>query len=728
MESPLSRSATSASTSTQLSERPTAAPSFPRPDAGVLDRPIQYVRGVGPVRAKLLTKAGIETLGDLLMYFPFRYEDQPPPQRIDTLLMDQPATVIGAVERARVGGYIKKPVINAVISDGTGDLKITWFNAPHMRDRLERGHILRVFGKVEAPEGIGQMTNPRVQWLDPDDDPKTWQHGKLIPVYRAIDKLASHVMQRLVDTALEDGLARLSEPLPSRLIKAHALPNRAKAIRTLHHPETLDETSPARRRLAYEELLFMQLAVGLRKRFVKTEGQAPKLHRTDAIDQRIRKRFPFKLTGAQEKSVNDICADLAQTRPMTRLLQGDVGSGKTVVALYAGLVAVANKTQCAILAPTEVLAAQHFASMDRYLEGSKVRRALLTGKTPKTERDKLFADVRAGRVDLIVGTHALLNDKVTFQRLGVVIVDEQHKFGVSQRASLKLKSQNGSKTNTPHYLVMTATPIPRTLSMTVFGDLDVSVIDELPPGRQRVHTAVVRSQDEQALWLELRERITAGDQIYIVYPLVEESDELDLKAATTEVARIANDCLPGARVGLMHGRLRKNDKQRVMADFAAHRTDVLVSTTVIEVGVDVPNATVMVVQHAERYGLSALHQLRGRVGRGAKASVCYLLSDSKGETAMQRLGILCETNDGFRIAEEDLKIRGPGELLGTRQHGLPEFRAANIVEDVDLLIQARNDAADIIRKDPRLAAKEHAALRAELSRRFRERLAFIDVG
>ncbi|MCL2329949.1 MAG: DNA helicase RecG, partial [Phycisphaerae bacterium] len=388
-----------------------------------------------------------------------------------------------------------------------------------------------------------------------------------------------------------------------------------------------------------------------------------------------------------------------------------------------------------------VLAAQHFASMDRYLAGSRVRRCLLTGKTSPAQRRDYLAAIEAGNMDLIVGTQALLESRVKFGRLGLVIVDEQHKFGVSQRATLRgasatatgaAKSTASRSTaspvvSVPHYLVMTATPIPRTLSMTVFGDLDVSTINQLPPGRQSIVTKWVRPKDEHAAWTEVRRRIAQGDQVYVVYPLVEESEAIDLKAATLEVHHVANDLLPGARVGLLHGRMKNAEKQAVMHEFAKGKLDVLVATTVIEVGIDVPNATVMVVQHAERYGLSALHQLRGRVGRGSKPSICLLFSDAVGEVAKQRLTILCETTNGVRIAEEDLKIRGPGELLGTRQHGWPEFRVANLIDDAELLLQARDDAAEVLRADPQLLQK-YRALRTELRLRFRDKVAFIDVG
>lgn len=687
---------------------------------------------------------GINTVGDLLEYFPFRYEDQGRPQSIDSLLLDTPATVIGAVESFSVRGTFRNQTVNVRVCDGTGELRATWFNAPYLQDKLQRGQIVRLYGTVGVHRDMAQMTNPRIQWLDPDEDPSRWDHPRLVPVYSATEKLNSQQISRFVETALAEALPEVGETLPEFIRARHRFVERAEAVRAMHRPRTMEEVGPARRRLAYEELFLMQLAIGLQRRWAARHARAPELPVTPKIDEHIRRRFPFPLTAAQNRVVEQIAQDMAADRPMTRLLQGDVGSGKTVVALYAGLVAVANKYQCAILAPTEVLAAQHLASIERYLAGSRVRRCLLTGKTPQAQRKQMLAAIEAGNMDLVVGTQALLEQRVRFGRLGVVIVDEQHKFGVSQRATLRGKHEHGRKgtggqaasgtrgvvaepISVPHYLVMTATPIPRTLSMTVFGDLDVSVIKELPPGRQPIVTRLVHPRDEQTAWTEVRKRVAAGEQAYVVYPLVEESDALDLKSATLEVTHVAQDLLPGSRVGLLHGRMKNAEKQAVMRQFASGRLDVLVATTVIEVGVDVPNATVMLIQHAERYGLSALHQLRGRIGRGSKPSICFLFSDAAGEVAARRLGVLCRTTDGFRIAEEDLKIRGPGELLGTRQHGWPEFRLANLIEDTDLLMQARDDAAEIVQDDPQLIRK-HGRLRDELRRKFRDKVAFIDVG
>ncbi len=696
----------------------------------VLDKPAQFVRGVGPQRAKLLESLGVRTLGDLIEYFPFRYEEQPPPRRIDDLDIGELSTVIAAIERVKQAGTFRNARVQATVRDSTGSMQLLWFNAAYMADKLARGQVVRLYGKIELGEGsLARMVNPSIEWLDPESDPAQWATVRVVPVYRATAGLASRQIARLVDAALAEGLSAIRETLPADLLEARGLLGRAESIRIMHQPTSLAELEPARSRLAFEELFLMQVAVSLQRHWSAAITQAPALPVTPLIDQRIRRRFPFALTPSQEKVVREICADLGRTRPMTRLLQGDVGSGKTIVALYAALVAVANRWQCTILAPTEVLAAQHYASIEKYLEGSRVKRCLLTGRTSTARRRGLLADAASGDLDLVVGTQALLEEKVGFAKLGLVVVDEQHKFGVGQRAALRGKRANprgAAKVPVPHYLVMTATPIPRTLSMTVFGDLDVSVIDRLPPGRQPIATRLVEHRAEGRAWPEVARHIAAGEQVYVVSPQIEETQGRNVRAATSEFERVRG-LLPGARVGLLHGRLAKDEKSRVMAEFKAGRLDVLVSTTVIEVGVDVPNATVMVIQNAERFGLAALHQLRGRVGRGTRPSLCLLMADQLNELSRRRLETLCQTTDGFRIAEEDLRIRGPGELLGTAQHGWPEFRVANLVDDVQLLTAARDVAAQVVRADPRLSGR-YAGLKPELRRRYREKVAFIDVG
>jgi ATP-dependent DNA helicase RecG len=448
----------------------------------------------------------------------------------------------------------------------------------------------------------------------------------------------------------------------------------------------------------------------------------------DKVDAHIRARFPFRFTAAQDRAAAEIRGDLARDRPMTRLLQGDVGSGKTAVALYAALAAVAAGFQAAIMAPTEILAAQHYHNGEKYLVGSRVRWALLVGGLGVADRRRLLRRIRHGDASIIIGTHALIQQDVAFDRLGLVVVDEQHKFGVLQRAEAKWQPAADNPDLQPHYLVMTATPIPRTLALTVFGDLDVSTLDEMPPGRTPIETWAVASEGRRKAYSFIRKELVAGRQAFIVCPLVEENETSDLRAATEEAQRLAADVFPDFKVGLLHGRMKAEEKDEVMERFRRGEVHVLVSTVVIEVGVDVPNATVMMVEHAERFGLAQLHQLRGRIGRGAAKSTCILMAEAETEEAQRRIQVMCETNDGFRIAEEDLRLRGPGEFFGTRQHGMPELLIGNVVDDYDLLRLARNEAFAWIERDPALASPESAPVRRALTKRFADTIRLIEVG
>jgi ATP-dependent DNA helicase RecG len=464
----------------------------------------------------------------------------------------------------------------------------------------------------------------------------------------------------------------------------------------------------------------MELGVTLRKRLKTLNHSAEPLRCSEEIDRRIRKRFPFEMTSAQNRIIGEIVSDLSDTIPMHRLLQGDVGSGKTVLALYAALVAVANRKQVAMIAPTEILAEQHYESLRRYLADSRVRFCLLTGGTPTAERKKIIEGIANGKIGIAVGTHALLEEKIEFNDLGLAIVDEQHKFGVLQRAAVLAKGR------TPHYMVMTATPIPRTLALTVFGDLDVSVLDEMPPGRRPVTTKAVPPDRREEAYAFIRRRLDAGEQAFFVYPLVEEDRSDDIKAATEESERLAVGPFDGYSVGLLHGQMPPHHKDDIMRRFREAGIQLLVATVVVEVGLDVPNATVMVIEHAERFGLAQLHQLRGRIGRGSKPGFCLLFADAATEEAKKRIEIMTRTSDGFRIAEEDLRIRGPGEFFGTRQHGLPPLKVANLIEDVDMLLLARRDAAGILKNDPKLSDPKHAPLREALHANFAEVIHLID--
>jgi len=682
---------------------------------------VQFVRGVGPARAREFASLGVHTVGDLIEHFPFRHELVPKSVPIGSLEEGMTATVVGELRRVRTRGSFKKQSVGARVVDGTGTCRVHWFNSPYLTDRLHDGQVVRLTGKVDVYGSLASFANPQLQVFDDDEDPFADDADRFEPVYPAIANLPSKRIAAIIGRILDETVQLVVDHVPESIRQRRKFPPRRTAVLRYHRPTSLDEVPIARRRLAYDELLLTQLAVQVSRRRLQRAPRAQAVRTTDAIDERIRRRLPFDLTEGQNRAIAEIRADLARTTPMNRLLQADVGAGKTAVAVYAALTTIANRGQVAVLAPTEVLAAQHLAKLSNYLSGSRVGVGYLVGSTPKSRRITMLDELENGKTDLLVGTHALLEKQVRFKNLCLVVIDEQHKFGVAQRAALR---QKGSS---PHTLVLTATPIPRTLAMTAFGDLDVSTIAGLPPNRRPVVTSLVTPEREQRAWSFVRERLAAGEQAFIVYPLVEESDCFPLKAARVEVEKLSREHLRGYRLGLLHGRMRSADKASVMDGFLSGKTQALVSTTVIEVGVDVPNATIMLVQHAERYGLCQLHQLRGRVGRGRKKSYCLLFSDSAGENSQARLQILCATADGFRIAEEDLRLRGPGEMLGKRQHGIPAFKVADLVTDFDLLEQARDDAAAILGADESMSRPEHLPLRNALIQRYRHLLALIDV-
>ncbi len=677
-----------------------------------LDTPVQYVGGVGPRRAEQFKALGIESVADLLEHLPFRYELRPKSQPIGHLVEGETATIVGRVNRVASRGGFSRPSIIADVVDATGQCRARWFNAPYVRDQLRVGDTIRLTGKVTSDERRGVFVNPSFRVIPDTDDPFGNDRDEWVPVYPATGALPSATIARIVRGALDSALDVVSDPVPQRLRAKRELPPRRTAIARCHQPVQEADATVARRRLAYDELLMLQAGMQMRRRRRSLATNAPAIVTTAKYDERIRARLPFKLTPGQERAVHEIAAELAATRPMARLLQGDVGAGKTAVAVYAALATVANRLQVAILSPTEVLARQTFDKLRGYLEGSQVRIELFVGGMAKSARDELLAKLRKGETDIVVGTHALIEKDVQFRAPGLVVVDEQHRFGVAQRRTVRAKGRSA------HYLAMTATPIPRTLAMTLYGDLDITTIDGLPPGRQEITTRLVGAPEFDGAWLFVRERLSAGEQAYVVCPLVEESEQLDLAAAATEAQRLQDKELAGFKVGLLHGRMRSEEKAAAVDAFRSGDVRVLVSTTVIEVGVDVPDATVMVIEHAERYGLSQLHQLRGRIGRGAKASWCLLMSDVEAERSRERLAMLCSTQDGFRIAEADLLMRGPGEVIGMRQHGLPIFKAADLSRDLDLLRQARDDAAELLAIDPDLNMAEHIALREATLARF----------
>jgi len=687
-----------------------------------IDDKVQFVKGVGPARAEMFRRLGVETVRDLLLLFPRDYEDRGDVRLIGQLEHGQKQTVVARCLEIRV---VRWRHLEAAFADASGSLKAFWFNAPYLRDQLRPGSTYRLTGRVALYRRHLQMQHPGFKEITTnggDDEPA------VIATYPSTEGLQSRTIRSVVATALDACLGEMPELFSPSELRRLGMPSGRLAVRELHRPTSLKTVAKARRRMVFEEFFLMELAVAMRRRSIRRHHDAPMIAVSEKVDRHIRRRFPFALTAAQNRAVADLVADIAQPVPMARLLQGDVGSGKTVVALYGALAAVAAGYQATIMTPTEILTEQHFANIERYLENSRVEWLLLTGAIGARKRKQALERIRAGDADIVIGTQALIQQDVTFHRLGFVVVDEQHKFGVLQRAESRWRNADSDQPLRPHYLVMTATPIPRTLALTVFGDLDVSVIDEMPPGRQPIGTQWIRPGDVPRMYDEVRREISAGRQAYVVCPLVEETTRSDLKAATEEAARLQAKVFPDLRVDLLHGRMSADEKQQAMDRFRRGETHVLVSTIVIEVGIDVHNATVMIVEHAERFGLAQLHQLRGRIGRGRHRSTCYLVSDPPNETAERRIRIMTETTDGFRIAEEDLRLRGPGEFFGTRQHGLPELRLGNLIDDYDLLQLARDEASRLTRADPDLAQEEHCELRRALLARYGRTMELIEVG
>ncbi len=686
----------------------------------LLDRPAQYLKAVGPKRAEALARLGVRTARDMLFHVPRRYEDASTVTSIRSLEVGMDATVIGVVVSKGVIPTRKGlRIFQAVIKDETGLIECSWPGQPFLDRSIRKGDRLLVTGPVRFFHG--RQIQPReFVFLGRDDEES--DTGVVLPIYPATEGLSQRMIRNILDANLDTLLERVEteEVLPEAQRRRLHLPPLRQALEQLHRPGSLQEAEAGRRRLAYEELFFLQLLHARVRREV-TERRGRALRRTNELLKPAHDALPFELTDAQKAAIREIYADMTSERRMNRLLQGDVGSGKTVVAFFAALLAAENGFQTALMAPTEILAEQHARTLRTLTEPLPVAVALLTGRQGVRERRDARGSVATGAAQIVVGTHALIQEGVEFRDLGLVVVDEQHRFGVHQRKTLTERGID------PDVLVMSATPIPRSLALTLYGDLDLSVLDEMPPGRRQIRTALRDETARSAVHTFIREQVEAGRQAYVVYPLVSESEKVDLRAATQEYEQLAHDVFPDFRVGLIHGRLPGEEKDRVMRAFLAGDLHILVSTTVIEVGIDVPNATVMVVEHAERFGLSQLHQLRGRVGRGAEQSYCILIA-ARGPETTERLRVLVETDDGFEIARADLRIRGMGDLFGARQHGLPEFRFFDPERDELLLARAREDARAIIAEDPELARPEHAGFRAVLEERYGERLRLYETG
>ncbi len=692
---------------------------------------VQYLKGVGPKLARRFAQKGVHTVEDLLYFLPKGYEDRRAFVPIKDLRLGEGGLVKAEVVMSGEVGFKTRKVYEVVVSDGTGLLVLKWFNYREklMKEFFKPGRTVVVYGTVSQFGGRYEMVHPEVE--DPDDPNLELHIGRILPVYPSVEGVSPKVIRKVVAQAVKDYAPKLESFIPKRVLRRRRLLPLSKAIEALHFPpKNADisllnsERSIYHRSLAFDEFFFLELALGLRK--AKTKLSRGIAFKTDSpLAEEFVKKLPFELTEAQKRVLSEIKRDMEKPVPMNRLLQGDVGCGKTVVAFISALIAIDNGYQAALMVPTEILAEQHYANFKEVCGLAGVSAALLVGGLPPSRKKEVKHAISLGHIQFVIGTHALFQEDVEFKKLGFVIIDEQHRFGVLQRAALREKAKGVS----PDTLVMTATPIPRTLALTIYGDLDVSVIDELPKGRKPVKTELFSEKQRPLVYEKVRKELKKGHRAYVVLPLIEGSEKLDLRSVKETAEQLSKEVFPDYGVGLLHGRMPSSEKERIMREFKNGNIQVLVSTTVIEVGVDVPEATVMVVEHAERFGLSQLHQLRGRVGRGTAQSYCFLVAyDVKpGSEAWRRLKVLTETNDGFRIAEEDLKIRGPGEFLGTRQHGYLGFRRADLVRDYDMLLVARQEAFQILEEDPGLERPEHQLLKEVLVERWAERLKLSEV-
>jgi ATP-dependent DNA helicase RecG len=687
-----------------------------------LDAPAQFLKGVGPKRAEALARLDIHTARDLLYHTPRRYEDASTVTPIKNAEIGLDVTIIGRVTNKHVSPTrAGLRIFQALLNDGTGNIEVSWPGQPFLDRSIRIGDILLVTGTVRFYHG--RVIQPREYIVLGNVDEQGDNKGKVLPIYPATEGLSQRMLRSIVDANIPALLqsAHVDEVFDQATLTDIGLPQLETALRWLHQPESLEEARRGRRRLAYDEVFFLQLLHARAHHNATLEREGITFVRNDTLVGALYKQLPFRLTGAQTRALREIFGEMTSARRMNRLLQGDVGSGKTVVALFAMLLAAENGYQAALMAPTEILAEQHARTIRALLGDLPVQVVLLTGRVGAAEKRAATAAIADGTAQIVVGTHALIQEHISFARLGLAVIDEQHRFGVRQRLAL---SELGAAADT---LVMSATPIPRSLALTIYGDLDLSILDELPPGRQRIRTVLRDAGKRGAVYEFMREQVKQGRQAYIVYPLVEESEKVDLKAATAEFKRLSSDVFADMRVGLLHGQLNGDEKDATMRAFAAGDVDILVATTVIEVGIDVANASVMVVEHAERFGLSQLHQLRGRVGRGAEQSFCILIWEG-GDDARQRLRIFEQSNDGFEIARADLHLRGMGDFFGARQHGLPDFRFFDVELDEDLLARARNAAREIVARDPELKRSENRLIRQQLERRYGARAKLYDVG
>jgi len=695
-----------------------------------LSRPIRFVKGVGPRISAQLERKGIHTIEDLLYFLPRRYEDRRFIKKIADTQVGGRETVVARVVHAEVKRYAKKGVLEAVFADDSGSLTVKWFHghSGYLRNLLRKDSRFVLTGEISSFQFGRNMVHPDLELIG-DDEEDLLHFQRIVPIYSETEGLHQKNLRRIMKEVVLRYAPSMLSPIPEAISRARGLRPIREAIEAAHFPPADSDvnvyngaSSPAHRRIVYDEFFFFQLGMALRRRGNLDQGGPVLDGRTAMLDD-FHRILPFELTAAQKRVVAEIERDVSSGRPMSRLLQGDVGSGKTVVAMSALIMACAAGFQAAIMAPTEILATQHYQNIRQWCRALNLEAAILTGGMGAAAKKAVQEEIARGRISIVVGTHALIQQETDFRNLGMAVIDEQHRFGVVQRAALREKGQN------PHVLVMTATPIPRTLAMTLYGDLDVSVIDEMPPGKLSVATKVFYERHRGRVYEIVRRELAEGRQVFVVYPLVEESETLDLKDATRMAEHLAKDVFPEHPIGLVHGKMKEGEKNAVMSGFRKGDIRLLVATTVIEVGIDIPQASLMVIEHAERFGLSQLHQLRGRVGRSDIPSHCILMvQKATTEDSRRRLRIMELTGDGFRIAEEDLAIRGPGEFMGTRQSGMPDFRVANILRDLKLLGDARTDAFSVIEDDPDLTKPENRLLRAVVLKRWEGRLELAKTG
>ena len=677
-----------------------------------LNKNIQYIKGVGPARVKLLNKLGIYTLNDIINYFPRTYEDRSKTKKLSDIYDGEEILVIAKVITTVVVRKIRKglTIYKVIVSDKTNNCEITWYNQEYIKNKIKKGNTYKFYGKVNSKFGKLEMNTPIVEEINISKNT-----GKIVPIYPSTNNLTQNVLRLIVENAIEEIKGQIKETLPEYILKEYNLCNLEYAIKKIHFPDNFSEYNIARKRLAFEEIMTMQLLLMKLKKSYNNELNGIQFDKNIKMSDVIND-LPYKLTKAQLKVLEEIDSDMESKKCMNRLLQGDVGSGKTVVSIIASYKAVKSGMQVAIMAPTAILATQHLEEFNKILSKYNIKSELLISSITKKNKNEILEKLKNGEIDIIIGTHALLEENVIFNKLGLVVTDEQHRFGVKQREKIISKGTN------PDTIVMTATPIPRTLALILYADLDISIIDELPPNRKKIDTFAVTKGLENRVNNFIKKQINEGRQVYVVCPLVEESEEINAKSVMELAKKYKNDIFREYRVEYLHGKMKTKEKDTIMEKFKKGDIDILISTTVIEVGVNVPNASIMVVENAERFGLAQLHQLRGRVGRGKYKSYCILKYQGNSDVIKQRMKIMQDTNDGFVISEKDLELRGSGEFFGTRQHGLPEFKIASIYEDMEMIKSIQSIAIKILNEDPELKLEKNIKFKKVIDSKLKERI------